>query len=121
MRKVLTVVAAGLFLSSTMAIVPVHAAGNSKIVNGVACTALNKKTIGKGNEPYICAKNPYYLKTKLTWTWIECVNAQKQLATFKASHAALVASGASATDLKSDQDFLDGFKSSTGDACKKGV
>jgi hypothetical protein len=121
MRKVFTVLAAGLVLSSSLAIVPAHAAANSKIVNGVACTAVNKKIVGKGSESYICSKNPYYLKTKLTWTWIECINAQKQLAYFKASHAAMVASGASAADLKSDQDFVDSYKSSTGDACKKGV
>ena len=121
MRKVLTIAAAGLFLTSSMAIVPAHAAGNSKIVNGVACTVINKKIAGKGNESYICSKNPYYLKTKLTWTWDACIQAQKQRASFKASHAAMVASGASAADLKSDQDYVDSFKSATGDACKKGV
>lgn len=122
MRKALATATIGLFLASGLAVTPAQAATyNKKIVNGVSCTKLNASVKGKGNETYKCANNPYLSKTKKTWTWIECLNAQKSYIQFKKDHAALVASGASATELAGDQDFLDGWLDSTKEACKKNV
>ena len=120
MRKALATVTIGLFLASGLVTTPAHA-GNNKIVNGVSCSKLNATTKGKGNATYKCAKNPYYKKTKTTWTWVECLGAYKSLKEFKAEHKALVASGASADDILSSQDFIDGWVDATKDACQRGA
>ena len=121
MRKVIATATLGLFLASGFMATPAQAAYNKKIVNGVSCKKLNSTTKGKGNETYKCVKNPYYKKTTLTWTWAECLNAQKSLLGFKKAHNDMITLGASAMDVMSDQDFIDGWTDATKDACARGV
>ncbi len=121
MRKLVVSASIVLFLASGLMASPAQAA-NNKIVNGVSCSKLNATTKGKGNESYKCAKNPYYKKTKKTWRWIECLNAQQSLLGFKSDLKDFIASGAgSADDIASDQGFIDDFQDATKEACKRGA
>lgn len=74
-RKVLAVSLLGfLFAGNLFAIAPAGAAA-VKISNGVLCTKLGAKS-KVGATVYTCAKNPILNKTKLTWNWSGCVEAQ---------------------------------------------
>lgn len=122
MRKAIATVTIGLFLASGLMATPAQAATyNKKIVNGVSCKKLNATTKGKGNETYKCLKNVYYKKTSLTWTWVECLNAQKSLLIFKQAHREMIIRGDSESSLASDQDFIDGWYDATRQACARGV
>ena len=120
MRKLIGLLTISLLIGSGLMSAPAQAF-NKKIVNGVSCSKTNATTKGKGNESYKCVKNPYFQKTRMTWTWTECLNAQKSLVTFRNEHNALIAAGAGAVDVASSQEFLNGWGDATKQACARGV
>jgi len=89
-RKVSIVAGSFALAASTVLIAPAQAA----VKAGATCTKVNAKA-KIGGDQYVCIKNPTVKNAKLTWVWVECVNADKmwkesstRLTTLKAQAAA---------------------------------
>ena len=81
MRKVLTTAAVALFAISTLSALSAAPASAANVRGGQSCKKLNAKLtyVEKGNRyNYSCVKNPYYMKTRLTWTELDCLDAIKE-------------------------------------------
>ena len=57
---------------TSLAAMPAQAA----VKAGSVCTKANATT-KIGGDQYICTKNPLVKNAKLTWVWVECINADK--------------------------------------------
>jgi len=88
-RKVLTASILGLLLVGSL--VSVAPAGAATVSNGVLCTKAGAKA-KVGANTYTCAKNPILNKTKLTWNWSGCLEAQATYLKSQTSATALAAS-----------------------------
>ena len=124
MRKVLTTAAVALFAISTLSAISAAPANAAVVKNGQSCKKLNAKTsyTFKGERyTYTCQKNPYYLKTKLTWTVAECITAIKEEATSRKDLATQKAAGLDATTLGTYQLLVDMAVDLRVLACARGV
>ena len=70
--KVATLLASTALLMATTAIIPAEAANKA----GGSCSKVNAKA-RIGGDSYVCTKNPTVKNAKLTWVWVECINADK--------------------------------------------
>ena len=68
-RKVILISTLGLFAAATIAVAPANA-----VTNGQSCSKAGAKMTTKGKK-YTCAKNPYVLPTRLTWTSATCLDS----------------------------------------------
>ena len=121
LRKVLTVSVMALFLGTSVVSAPAQAA---TVKSGQSCKKLNAKTTVsfKGDKyVYNCVKNPYYLKTKLTWTLQECLTAIKEEKTSKADYTKQKSGGASADTLDMYQQLIDMAVELRKMSCAKGI
>ena len=66
-RKVILISTLGLFAAATISVAPANA-----VTNGQSCSKAGAKMTTKGKK-YTCAKNPYVLPTRLTWTSSTCL------------------------------------------------
>jgi len=110
MRKVLTTAAVALFAISTLSAVSAAPASAAIVKGGQSCKKLNAKTSFKfkgSTYQYRCVKNPYYLKTRLTWTMQECLDAIRNEAAERKSIAEQKAAGLDAATLGTWQLLLD--------------
>jgi hypothetical protein len=124
MRKVLTAAAVALFAISTLSAVSAAPASAATVKNGQSCKKLNAKTsyTFKGDRyTYTCQKNPYYLKTKLTWTVAECLTAIKEESASRKEMAAQRAAGLDASTLGTYQLLVDMSVDLRKLACARGV
>jgi hypothetical protein len=124
MRKVLTTAAVALFAISTLSAVSTAPANAAVVKNGQSCKKLNAKTsyLVKGTKfQYTCTKNPYYLKTKLTWTIKECLTAIKEESASKADLAVQKAAGMTGSTIDTYQLLIDMSVDLRKMACKRGV
>ena len=124
MRKVLTTAAVALFAISTLSAVSAAPASAAVVKNGQSCKKLNAKTsyTFKGDRyTYTCQKNPYYLKTKLTWTVAECITAIREERTARADLATQRAAGLEASTLGTYQLLVDMAVDLRDLACARGV
>jgi hypothetical protein len=124
MRKVLTTAAVALFAISTLSAVSAAPASAAMVKNGQSCKKLNAKTsyTFKGDRyTYTCQKNPYYLKTKLTWTVAECITAIKEEKTARRDLATQRAAGLEASTLGTYQLLVDMAVDLRDLACARGV
>ena len=124
MRKVLTTAAVALFAISTLSAVSAAPASAAVVKNGQSCKTLNAKTsyVVKGSKyQYSCVKNPYYLKTKLTWTVAECLTAIKEETTSRSDMATQRAAGLDAATLGTYQLLVDMSVDLRKLACARGV
>jgi hypothetical protein len=67
--KVILISTLGLFAAATIAVAPANA-----VTNGQSCSKAGAKMTTKGKK-YTCAKNPYVLPTRLTWTSATCLSS----------------------------------------------
>ena len=121
LRKVLTVSVMALFLGTSVVSAPAQAA---TVKSGQSCSKLNAKTTVtfKGSKyVYNCVKNPYYLKTKLTWTLAECLTAIKEEKSSKADLAAEKARDPQSTTADMYQQLLEMAVELRKTACAKGI
>ena len=121
LRKVLTVSVMALFLGTSVVSTPAQAA---TVKSGQSCKKLKAKTTVnyKGDKyVYNCVKNPYYLKTKLTWTLQECLTAIKEEKTSKEDYAKQKTAGAGADTLDMYQQLLDMAVELRKMSCAKGI
>ena len=124
MRKVLTTAAVALFTISTLSAVSAAPASAAMVKNGQSCKKLNAKTsyMFKGDRyTYTCRKNPYYLKTKLTWTVAECITAIREERTARTELATQRAAGLEASTLGTYQLLVDMAVDLRDLACARGV
>ena len=124
MRKVLTTAAVALFAISTLSAVSAAPASAAMVKNGQSCKKLNAKTsyTFKGDRyTYTCRKNPYYLKTKLTWTVAECLTAIKEESASRKEMATQRAAGLDASTLGTYQLLVDMSVDLRKLACARGV
>jgi hypothetical protein len=124
MRKVLTTAAVALFAISTLSAVSAAPASAAMVKNGQSCKKLNAKTsyTFKGDRyTYTCQKNPYYLKTKLTWTVAECITAIREERTARTDLATQRAAGLEASTLGTYQLLVDMAVDLRDLACARGV
>jgi hypothetical protein len=70
-RKAILISTLGLFAAATIAVAPANA-----VTNGQSCSKAGAKMTTKGKK-YTCAKNPYVLPTRLTWTSATCISSQR--------------------------------------------
>ena len=68
-RKAILISTLGLFAAATIAVAPANA-----VTNGQSCSKAGAKMTTKGKK-YTCAKNPYVLPTRLTWTSATCLDS----------------------------------------------
>lgn len=121
LRKVLTVSVMALFLGTSVVSTPAQAA---TVKSGQSCKKLKAKTTVnyKGDKyVYNCVKNPYYLKTKLTWTLQECLTAIKEEKTSKADLAAEKARNPLSSSAEMYQQLLDMAVELRKISCAKGI
>ena len=121
LRKVLTVSVMALFLGTSVVSAPAQAA---TVKSGQSCKKLNAKTTVsfKGDKyVYNCVKNPYYLKTKLTWTLQECLTAIKEEKTSKKDLAAEKARNPLSSSAEMYQQLLDMAVELRKISCAKGI
>ena len=121
LRKVLTVSVMALFLGTSVVSVPAQAAA---VKSGQSCSKINAKTTVtfKGSKyVYNCVKNPYYLKTKLTWTLQECLTAIKEEKSSKAELAAEKARNPLSSSAEMYQQLLDMAVELRKMSCAKGI
>jgi len=108
-RKVVTSSVLGLLLAGTLvSVAPAGAATAAKVVakNGVLCAKAGTKT-KVGTNVYTCGNNPILNKTKLTWVWSGCVEAQAAYLKSQTTYSALAASYTkNSTDTKAAADAL---------------
>ena len=71
-RKAIIISTLGLFAAATIAVAPANA-----VTNGQSCSKAGAKMTTKGKK-YTCAKNPYVLPTRLTWTSATCLSTQRE-------------------------------------------
>ena len=71
-RKAILISTLGLFAAATFAVAPANA-----VTNGQSCSKAGAKMTTKGKK-YTCAKNPYVLPTRLTWTSATCLSTQRE-------------------------------------------
>ena len=71
-RKAILISTLGLFAAATIAVAPANA-----VTNGQSCPKAGAKMTTKGKK-YTCAKNPYVLPTRLTWTSATCLSTQRE-------------------------------------------
>jgi hypothetical protein len=124
MRKVLTTAAVAFFAISTLSAVAAAPASAAMVKNGQSCTKLNAKTsyMFKGDRyTYTCRKNPYFQKTRLTWTVAECVTAIKEEAASRKDFATQSAAGLDASTLGTYQLLIDMAVDLRKLACARGV
>ncbi|CAB4657538.1 unannotated protein [freshwater metagenome] len=124
MRKVLTTAAVALFAISTLSAISAVPASAAMVKNGQSCKKLNAKTsyMFKGDRyQYTCRKNPYYLKTKLTWTVQECITAISEESAARRDLAAQRAAGLDAGTLGTYQLLVDMAVDLRDLACARGV
>jgi hypothetical protein len=124
MRKVLTTAAVALFAISTLSAISAAPASAAMVKNGQSCKKLNAKTsyTFKGDRyTYTCQKNPYYLKTKLTWTVAECITAIREERTARTELATQRAAGLEASTLGTYQLLVDMAVDLRDLACARGV
>ena len=124
MRKVLTTAAVALFAISTLSAISAAPASAAMVKNGQSCKKLNAKTsyVFKGDRyTYTCQKNPYYLKTKLTWTVAECITAIREERTARTDLATQRAAGLDASTLGTYQLLVDMAVDLRDLACARGV
>ena len=124
MRKVLTTAAVALFAISTLSAISAAPASAAMVKNGQSCKKLNAKTsyTFKGDRyTYTCQKNPYYLKTKLTWTVAECITAIREERTARTDLATQRAAGLDASTLGTYQLLVDMAVDLRDLACARGV
>ena len=124
MRKVLTTAAIALFAISTLSAISAAPASAAMVKNGQSCKKLNAKTsyTFKGDRyTYTCQKNPYYLKTRLTWTVAECITAIKEESTARRDLATQRAAGLDASTLGTYQLLVDMAVDLRDLACARGV
>ena len=121
LRKVLTVSVMALFLGTSVVSAPAQAA---TIKSGQSCKPLNaKKTVTYKGSKYVynCVKNPYYLKTKLTWTLQECLTAIKEEKTSKKDLATQKSAGGDPQVIDMYQQLLDMSVDLRKASCAKGI
>ena len=121
LRKVLTVSVMALFLGTSVVSAPAQAA---TVKSGQSCKKINAKTTVnyKGDKyVYNCVKNPYYLKTKLTWTLQECLTAIKEEKSSKAELAAEKARNPLSSSAEMYQQLLDMAVELRKMSCAKGI
>jgi len=121
LRKVLTVSVMALFLGTSVVSTPAQAA---TVKSGQSCKKLKAKTTVnyKGDKyVYNCVKNPYYLKTKLTWTLQECLTAIKEEKSSKAELAAEKARNPLSSSAEMYQQLLDMAVELRKMSCAKGI
>ena len=70
-RKAILITTLGLFAAATIAVAPANA-----VTNGQSCSKAGAKMTTKGKK-YTCAKNPYVLPKKLTWTSATCLSSHR--------------------------------------------
>jgi hypothetical protein len=106
-RKVVTTSILGLLLAGTLvSVAPAQAATKIVAKNGVLCTKSGLKT-KVGTNVYTCQKNPIVNKTKLTWVWSGCIEAQAAYLKSQTAYASLAASySKNSTDTKAAADAL---------------
>jgi hypothetical protein len=75
-RKVFAATVVGIVLSGTLFATSAGAA-TTTIANGTLCPKAGAKKTTNANT-YFCSLNTVVNKTKLTWTTVDCVNANKQ-------------------------------------------
>jgi hypothetical protein len=75
-RKVFAATVVGIVLSGTLFATSAGAA-TTTIANGTLCPKAGAKKTTNANT-YICSLNTVVNKTKLTWTTVDCVSANKQ-------------------------------------------
>jgi hypothetical protein len=124
MRKVLTTAAVAHFAISTLSAVSAAPASAAMVKNGQSCKKLNAKTsyTFKGDRyTYTCRKNPYYLKTKLTWTVAECITAIKEESASRKEMATQRAAGLDASTLGTYQLLVNMSVDLRKLACARGV
>jgi hypothetical protein len=110
MRKVLTTAAVALFAISTLSAISAAPASAAMVKGGQSCKKLNAKVSFKfkgDTYQYRCVKNPYYLKTRLTWTMQECLDAIRDEAAEKKALADQRAAGLDAATLGTWELLLD--------------
>jgi hypothetical protein len=124
MRKVLTTAAVALFAISTLSAVSAAPASAAMVKNGQLCKKLNAKTsyTFKGDRyTYTCRKNPYYLKTRLTWTVAECITAINEERASRKDLTTQRAAGLDASTLGTYQLLVDMAVDLRKLACSRGV
>lgn len=106
-RKVITTSILGLLLAGTLvSVAPANAATKVVVKNGVLCPKAKVK-VKVGSNVYICQKNPILNKTKLTWTWSGCIEAQAAYLKSQTTYSALALSYAkNSTDTKAAAEGL---------------
>ena len=127
MRKSKALIVAGALLASVL--LSTEASAAAKISNGVSCTTKQKNTtktqVTKGvTDKYKCTTNPTATgsaKTKLVWVNQDCIDMNKlyvdgvvDLATLKADITA------TATQISTQESFIDSAKTYRSIACGKG-
>ena len=75
-RKAILISTLGLFAAATIAVAPANA-----VTNGQSCSKAGAKMTTKGKK-YTCARNPYVLPTRLTWTSATCLQTQREYREF---------------------------------------
>lgn len=93
-KKSISIVTAAFGLTvalTSLAAMPAQAAAKA----GAVCTKANTTT-KIGGDQYVCAKNPLVKNAKLTWVWVECINADKNYTATAARVTALKAQAAAA-------------------------
>jgi hypothetical protein len=93
-RKVITASILGFLLAGTL--ISVAPAGAATVSNGTLCTKSGAKT-KVGANVYTCTKSPTINKTKLTWVWSGCLEAQAAYTKSQTTYTSLAASVAKNT------------------------
>ncbi len=111
MRKVLTTAAVALFAISTLSAISAAPASAAMVESGQNCSKVNatkRYTIDGERYVYKCVRNPFYKKTRLTWTLQECLDGIKNERTTRTELARQKTAGAGAdiiTNLESALDY----------------